>query len=199
MSKLSDIREFLQSDPEVIIANTKNKNFISEVVGKREGNIIYSVDFHVAPKKGIYTAHGLGNFMDRLIPPGMSPDNKYKAWERYAKYGHDVASRFEELKLGHMSFSEEVGQLTATRDYKLNDGELSDIQEFITANVVSPEITSLIRFTSVYLYPNEGLARDISEDVTRTGPYITSWRELSKYEPDLKHMLFLSEGLTQKS
>lgn len=67
MSKLSKVRDALQRNPKVVIVAVEERNYIPE----RNGFWSQTIDFVVAPKKGLYTAKELQQFMMDLIPPDV--------------------------------------------------------------------------------------------------------------------------------
>lgn len=72
MSKLRTVREWLETNPEVIIAKVLENNYLPG----RKNCFSHTVDFWVAPKNGLYTAEELQGFMMGLVPDGLQPTHK---------------------------------------------------------------------------------------------------------------------------
>ncbi len=153
MSKLSIIRQALETNPGVVIVNTKKRNYLP-YSSNRKDFFCHIIDYLVAPKKGLYTADELQEFMNRLVPD-LKPTSQID-FRQYDKNS--------DLKFGALYFDEKVGRerRITKRIIRLNDEELLNVDGFVNGEKTIDKDVNIdyIRRTSVNPFPNEEFARD---------------------------------------
>ena len=181
MSKLTLIRHTLEENPNVTIVNVNEKNYSP---GEREDfkGYIHPVDFHVAPKTGLYTADELQEVMVGLVPKGLEPSKvvNFSQW-----YGR--GDGLSDLILGRLHFNEKVGgeRRITKRILTLSDKELSDVIGFVDGKrTIDTDVTEeYSREIVVEPYPNEAFARDFLDGkIERRGSFNPG--VLKKYQPN---------------
>lgn len=146
MDKLTTVRDALEANPDIVIVDVRDYNYIPE----RDGYWSHTVDFIVAPKKGIYSADKLQELMITLVP-ALNPTttDKFRQWDW-------------EMAFGKLYFDEEVGteEIAINRKITLTDEKLFSMEGFQngqrTIEVHKKE--PLRRRTWVRLYPNVEIA-----------------------------------------
>ena len=149
MSKLSKVRDALQGNPDVVIVAVYRNNYIPE----RSGFWSETIDFVVAPKKGLYTAEELQQFMMGLIPSDVELTSK----DAFRDWGGD------EIELGKLYFDEVIGEELIRRDITLTDEEVLSTLGFVDGKTVLDKKAKLQRRTWVRVYPDPELAKECYE------------------------------------
>ena len=120
MSKLSIVRQALETNPEVIIVDSQERNYLPD----RSGFFCHTMDYWVAPKDGLYTAEELQDFMMSLVPEGLQPTCK----DDFRQYDKN-----SDLEFGKLYFDEKVGEerKITKRILTLTDEELFNVAGFV--------------------------------------------------------------------
>ena len=150
MSKLTIIRQSLETNPEILIAKVFEENYLPE----RKGHLSHTIDFWVAPKNGLYTAVELQAFMMCLIPEELEPTYK----DNFLHLHHD---RKSDLIFGKLYFDENIGQEKVTRICTLTDEELLNTSKFINGQRIIEESQPYQRRIGVRPFPSEAFVEDI--------------------------------------
>lgn len=148
--KLAKVKRALNSNNDVVIVNVEEKIHLPE----RDGFWSHTVDFWVAPKKGLYTADELQNFMIKLIPD-LEPSSK-----------DDFREDPYRITFGKLYFDEKIGEerVTTKRVITLTDEKLFDLAGGFPdgkKTIETNEVFDYKRRIWVRLYPNEKFARDV--------------------------------------
>jgi hypothetical protein len=168
MSKLSIVRQALETNPEVIIVSSEEINYLPD----RNGFFCHTMDYWVAPKNGLYTAEELQAFMMRLVP-NLEPTCK-DDFLQYEKSGN--------LELGKLYFDEDVGQEKVTRVCTLTDEQLLNVSGFVKGQRTIEETRSYERRTWVRPFPNEAFARDVLDGKLENSEYGARQSDLKRYQ-----------------
>lgn len=182
MSKLTIIRQSLETNPEVVIVSVSEmRNFDSPY------SFNNAIDFMVAPKKGLYTIDELQAFMIELIPKGLEPTNK----EDFYKDNFFKDDRKNEINLGRLYFDEDLGQEKITRICTLTDEELLKDErllkwyKFVNGQRTIEETIPYQRRTVVKLFPSVDFVKDILEERLLYSEYHVTQEEFKRYQPGL--------------
>lgn len=181
MSKLTIVRQALETNPDVTIVNVDEKNYLPE----RQGSFSHIVDFCVVPKCGLYRADELQAFMIGLVPnlePTVKNDfYRYSDIQDFGKYAYN-------LVFGELYFDEMIGEerIDTKRILTLTDEELLNVSGFVDGKrtIDVTEKLLLLRRTLVRPYPNEAIARDILDGKLYSFERI-SIDDLERYKPNL--------------
>ena len=177
MSKLTVVREALESNPDVVIVDVIEQNYFPGKVGWWS----HTIDYRVAPKTGLYTADELQAFMLGLVPD-LEPTTK-DPFQSYLK----------QLDFGKLYFDETIGAtvqgtLTLTDEEFLGDKDLVDRLGLVDGKTtIDKNVTEEYeRRTFVKLYPNEAVARDIiNHKLNAIGAeHWIALKDLKSYNPD---------------
>ncbi len=168
MSKLAIVRQALETNPEVVIVTVQERNYLPD----RDGYWSHTMDFFVAPTKGIYTADGLQDFMMGLIPD-LKPTCTDRFWQGS-----------ESLEFGKLYFDEKIGNEQITRICTLADQELLNASGFMDGKRKIEETEDYQRRTWVRLFPDQKIAADILEGKL-DGEYHINMDHLRMYQPNL--------------
>lgn len=175
MSKLTIVRQALETNPEVVIVNADVRNYLPD----RNGFFCHTVSYWVAPKNGLYTADELQTFMMGLVPD-LTPTQK-DAFRQYDKNG--------DLQFGKLYFDEKVGEerRTTKRILTLTDEELLNVAGFVDGKqTIDEDVTEkYTRRTWVCPFPNEAFARDVLKGKLAFSQYCAKLSDLKKYQPNL--------------
>ena len=167
MSKLTVVRQSLEANPDVVIVHVDDQKYFPN----KDGYWSQKVDYIVAPRRRLYTADELQEFM-----MGLVPDLQPTSVDSFRQYGNT-------LRFGLLYFDEKVGEeervLTLTAEDLLN----SNTSDFVNGKRTSTE--DLLRRTWVRPYPNKAFARDVIEGILRFKRYATDLDTLRKYERGL--------------
>ena len=144
MSKLSTIKETLQHNPDITVLIHASEPFI-----RNDPLWIQTYDFLVAPKKGLYSAAELQEFMLSLVP-GLEPDSK----DDFKQYVNSDRT----LRFGALCFAETIGHVAITTD----DPDFEPFAFFPNSYAHCHE-QELCRRIMVYPFPNEEYARAIAK------------------------------------
>lgn len=153
MSKLTEIKETLELNPEVGFWGVGDKKFWPDMNNK---NIIQRIDIYVAPKNGLYKPPELNDFMSRLVLNQTSNGFLYAHYYRTTSGGL--------LVLGNLTFNEEVGRAIATREIQIDDPELQNLERLINGKMTE-ELGyfshPILRVIKVRPMPNEAYVMDL--------------------------------------
>ncbi len=181
MSKLSIVRKTLESNPAILIVNVTGENYFPE----RKGFFSQTVDFIVAPKKGIYSAPELQLFMMGLVP-GLEPT----CTDDFRQYG-----KTRDLSVGKLYFDEKIAEekkitrriITSTDDELTNMLEMVDDKpinfygfEDGKRTIDTEVIEDHLRRTWVRPYPDVNIAKAVLEGKIFS-PYNITAEEFEKY------------------
>lgn len=155
-SKLTIIRQTLESNPNAVIVATEEKTYFPEGAENRTG-LIQFVYFRVAPQQGLYTPERLEEFMLGLIPVGLEPSYVYKPFVREDSF---IGRRGEYFYFGHVQFYDVVGR--STRTYTLTDEKLLNAIGHENRETVV-EGLPLERMIRVNSYPDREIAKRFTE------------------------------------
>ena len=139
MNQYETMKSALLSNPNVKIVkeyssrHTLSKGKVGPVNGEEPPFIVESIDFLVAPTRGVYNPSRLQDFMHEIVP-GLTP-TKIK----------DFKKEVGLLRYGQLIYEEPVGSGTIISD---GDGQY-----------VLPLVGSYARRITITLYPNEIIAR----------------------------------------
>ena len=181
MSKLSIVKQSLETNPEVVIAKVFENNYLPG----RNGYWSHTMDFWVAPKNGLYTAEELQEFMMGLVPEGLEPTSK----DDFRKY-----DKKSDLSLGKLYFDEDIGQEKVTRICTLTDEDLLNVSGFVDGQRTIEESRPYQRRTWVRPFPNEALVEDLLEGKLGS-KYSIRPEELKRYQSGVLQRL-LEESKT---
>jgi len=176
-SKLTIIRQFLESNPNAVIVATREKTYFPEGMKDRSGTIHFFY-FRVAPRQGLYTPEGLEEFMLGLIPVGLEPSYVYKPFVRRDNFTGRTGENFY---FGDVDFNETVGRSTHT--YTLTDEELLNAIGYENRVSVIEGVPAKRRIT-VKSYPDQAIAKHFaesnSEETDPEGVDIMPYSEVNK-------------------
>ncbi len=195
MSKLTIVRQSLETNPEVVMVHIGGTTDLPD----RNGFCLPSLACHhvyywVAPKNGLYTADELQTFMMGLVP-GLIPTKK-------DDFRYDKNS---DLEFGKLYFDEKVGEerIITKRTITLTDEELlsADVtdKELIKEHMretfgfvdgkrtIDADVTKeYMRRILVSPFPNEAFARDVlNEKLGLLCRYCVKPSDLRRYQPNL--------------
>lgn len=180
MSKLKIVREALETNPDIVIANIDIRIHLPNPVGY----FCHTIDYWVAPKKGLYEVDDLQAFMMGLIPRGLEPTS--------IDYFHQYDKK-SDLVFGKLYFDESVGeQRTITkRILTLYDEELFDSEGFVDGKRVIDEdkIEEYKRRIWVYPFPSKTFVRDVLSKKLEFGNFRATPKELEEYKPGTPDLL----------
>lgn len=169
MSKLTIVRQSLETNPEVVIAKVFENNYLP----RRNGYWSHTMDFCVAPKNGLYTAEELQEFMMSLVPKGLQPTCR----DDFRQYDEN-----SDLSLGKLYFDEDIGQEKVTRICTLTDEELLNVSGFVNGQRTIEESRPYQRRTWVSPFPSKALVYDLLEGKL-SSEYSVRPEELRRYQP----------------
>ena len=179
MSKLKIVRQALETNPDVVLVNADERNYLPG----RSGFFCHTVDYWVAPKNGLYTADELQAFMMELVP-NLEPTCK-DDFRQYSKNG--------DLGFGKLYFDEKVGQgrRITKRILTLTDEELLNVAGFVDGKqTIDKDVTEeYTRRIWVKPFPNEAFARDILDGKLKYSEYSARSTDLKRYQPNLLQRL----------
>lgn len=185
MSKLQIVKQALESNPNVVIVNVDEQNYLPD----RNGYFSHTLDYWVAPRRALYTAPELQTFMTGLIPNLVS--TQMDSFHQYDKES--------DLSFGVLYFDEKIGEeRTITRRViTLDEKDLlrtmerytPKSDETVTRDVLSGKQTiekdvreDYLRRTWVRLFPSQEIARDILSEKLDS-EFSISPKNLRKYQP----------------
>lgn len=150
LNKLTKIKRALNDNNDVVIVNVEEKIYLPE----RNGYWSHTVDFRIAPKKGLYDEKDLQNFMIKLIPD-LQPGSK-----------DDFSEDPYKIKLGKLYFDEKIGEekVITKRIITLTDEQLFNFGVGFSEGKKTIEIEEVFdyqRRVLIKIYPNERFARDL--------------------------------------
>lgn len=153
MNKLKVIKEALESNPEVVIIKVEEPLNTLQIFDFIDSSIVHIIDYKVAPKRGLYTADELQEFMMGLVH-GIEPTfiNKF-VWHS------------DKLRFGNLSFVETIieEQKMIKRIFTLKDKDMV-LEDFVNGQrIVSwdEKAGEFKRIIYIIPYPNEKIANDI--------------------------------------
>ncbi len=148
MTKLDRIREELYANNDIVVVSGEEKVSLPSSF-----SWCHTVDYYVAPKKGIYTADGLQKFM-----MGLLPDIKPTSVDDFLK--SDC-----QLSFGKLYFDEKIGEerTISTRVCTLTDELMKDKFGFVEGQQTIEKDTTLPYMRRVWVrpFPSERIAEDI--------------------------------------
>ena len=174
MSKLTIVRQALETNPDVTIVNVDERD--------EYGYFSHMVDFWVAPRNGLYTSDELQVFMMRLVPD-LEPTLK----DNFIQYSDALKT----LRIGKLYFDEKVdedkvaGISTSTDERLLN---VFEFVRFVNGERTIVEAGDYSRRTLVRPFPNEAYTRDVLDG--KLSDYWTNLRDLERYQPNLIQRIF---------
>jgi hypothetical protein len=168
MTKLEIVRHALETNPKVVILSMHEENYLPN----RHGYWSHTLDYWAAPKKGIYTAKKLQDFMTGLIP-GLQPT-----------CADEFRQSSQSLEFGKLYFDEQIGSEQITRICTLTDPLMFHSQGFEEGKRTIIENQEYMRRTWVRLFPDQEIAKDILEGKL-DGEYHISMAHLKEYQPSL--------------
>lgn len=177
MSKLSIVQKALETNTEAIIVNTQEGNYSSGKIGF----FCNTVDYWIAPKKGLYEAEKLQKFMIGLIP-NLKPDQQDN-FRQDNKRGY--------LELGKLYFDEKIGKekTNVERIFHVNgkDKENFNLPESVNGKqTIKKNVNEdYKRRIWVRLFPDEAFAKDILNGKLIDSVYRVKSSDLKKYKPGL--------------
>jgi len=159
MNKLRTVREYLKTNPDVIIVKDFESNFLEKnSYCCKYGD--YNVDLYVAPKNGLYTAEELQEFMMGLIPDGLMPTHK----RDFSLKRPDITST-RYLQHGYLYFDEEIGKerKIVQRDQIITHEDLMNSEGFFDGKreICNDISKTLMLRTAVKPFVNEAYALDV--------------------------------------
>ena len=194
MTKLEVIRTALQLNPDVVIVDEVEKNYLPE----KDGFWSHTIDFLVAPREGLYTVSKLDEFMLELVPQ-LEPS----AVDYFSQ--HDSK---DHLHFGKLYFDEEIGEVKTTKIITLTDMNLKGHVEIFPdkdpineysfddkGNLVIEGVEDLRRRTWVNVYPCEDFVKDLIAGKLKYQEYETDVSTLNEYRPNL--MTRATKGLVR--
>lgn len=128
-------------------------------------------DIIVAPKKGIYDAEGLQEFMAGLVPDGVEPTCRDEFW---------AAGRT--INFGKLYFDEEIGKSRQTTELELTDPSLAGYKGYEGGKRTLNRDEQLMRRTWVSVYPCVRYAQDVLAGKNEFGKYSGNKEVLRKYQ-----------------
>jgi len=167
MSKLTIVRQALETNPEIVIAKVFEKKYFENYVSTT--GWCHTLDFFIAPKKGLYTADELQAFMIGLVP-GLAPTAKDE-FRQYKGGGMDF---------GKLYFDEAVGKEKITRIGAITDEELKHAAGFVDGQRTIEETLPYQRRIWVRPFPSEAFVKDVLENKVRESGATS--QELRKYQ-----------------
>ena len=186
MVKIKQIREALESNPNVIIVgkpkitNDLRKEKYLGGTGPSYSFTAYDEFYRIAPKNGLYTLVELQSFTRNLFP---EIDQKFINNFYLERGGWSRKRLRRDLYLAMLSFREKIGEerRVTQRSISLDDKELlKDVDGFENGGI-EIRVEKMIPYEKVlhlWVYPDERLARDVLErDVGVAIP----WRTVQKY------------------
>ncbi len=162
MSKLASLRQALQENPNIVIVDTKEKNYLPN----RFGYWSQTVNFFVAPKFGLYTQKELQTLLVSLTP-NLKPTDR----DNFFELGHII-------EFGKLYFDEVIGVETARHKIVITDKELPLSEEFVNGKLVTDRQQQLWRRSWVQLFPNIQIAMEARKGLNE---YCIDKKILAKY------------------
>lgn len=176
MSKLTQIRQALESNSQVVISNVDEKNYLPERTGPGIEDYCHKFVYSVVLKSSNYRIEELQNFMDGLVP-GLEPDYRLK----FARAGRKGGNIF---RIGELSFIEKIGEqrTTTKKVLTLTDEELLNFNGFVDGKqIIEDDVThSYERRIIIRVYPNEQIREYILSHIHQRGPYIIPLKHFRK-------------------
>lgn len=150
MSKLEEVRKALFGNAAIVVIDIQTNKFDPD----RSGYHQETVDFTVAPKKGIYDADKLQELMMKLVP-GVSLTCK-----------DDFRSSGESMQFGKLYFDENIGEEKMRREITITDKTLlsNPPAGFENGKKIIEQTSVLERRTWVRLYPNARIALKATQE-----------------------------------
>lgn len=141
MSKLAQVRKALEGNPNISIVGAPERNYLPD----RSGFFSHTVDFHVAPKSGIYTAEELQALMMSLVP-GLGPTCKddFREWD-------------DGMEFGKLYFDEQIGTEDISRTINLTVDDAA-AEGFVDGQQIVEKTLPVERRTWVRLFPDAQIA-----------------------------------------
>lgn len=142
MSKLDTIRTALQNDSRMQIVSAIEHTFFPNP----NGYWTHTVDFVVAPNRGLYTATELQAFMTSLVP-GLTPttSDRFSDWDT-------------SLEFGKLYFDEDIGKEIIRHEITLTEFDFLPAGVVENGRAVLEEERRIRRRTWVRLYPDIEIA-----------------------------------------
>ncbi len=142
MSALTQVHAALKNNLDIEIVGVRNKNYIP----CRDSYWSHTIDFIVAPRRGVYDIPKLQEMMVSLIP-----DSRPTMKDDWGEGGDTV-------KVGSLYFDEDIGTEFIHRELVLSDADLHSCEGFVGGKRIIEETRELRRRTWVTLYPNIPIA-----------------------------------------
>lgn len=142
MSELRVVREALQGNPNIVIVDAPEINYLPG----RNGLWSHIVDFYVAPHKGLYTAPELQTLMVSLVPE-LRPINQ-----------DDFYESVHEIGFGRLCFDEVIGTENIRREITLTDKDMFPADDPTRGRWVVERTEDIWRRIWVRLFPNAKIA-----------------------------------------
>jgi hypothetical protein len=168
-TKLATVRNALVADPNIVIVNVDERNYLPD----RDGYFSHTVDYWIAPKGGLYTAKKLQRFMMSLVQ-GLKPTMI-----------DDFRESPGRLSYGKLYFDEKIGEerTITERIFTLTDPELKSADGCVDGHkTIDEDVTrELNRRIWVRPFPDENVARDTMGGKLKWEYWIDS-EDLRKYQ-----------------
>lgn len=143
MSKLAEIKKHLANNPDLVIVQTRDNNYLP---GKKNG-WSHEVELFISPKNGLYSADELQEFLTSLIPNIETNDEvKFNQGEHI-------------LTFGRLYFLEEVGNKTVHADITLTEEAALTCPDFVDGKISFDLNEKLYRSICIRLFPNLKVAK----------------------------------------
>ena len=155
------MRKVLEENSDIIVVSTEERN---RLTGMEKGYIpgihssnwisdksLVTVKIHVTPKKGIYSAEGLNEFMNGLLPD-IEP-----------KFVFEFSENADTMDFGNLTFEEKIAEekQTVKRIITITDKTLSGTEGFQNNRKVinASAKRDLMRKIQVNVYPDKDIAK----------------------------------------
>jgi hypothetical protein len=152
VEKMQVIVDSLRGNPDVVVAGGFERNYLQTGEWPRpDGYWSRTLDIYTHPRKPIYDADELNDFMFGLVPE-LEPtcSDRFYGWDR-------------ELELGKLYYDESIGTAALSATVQLKDGI-----SIVRSGVLAPEwqagqTMDLKQRTWVRVFPDEGHLLDAAE------------------------------------
>lgn len=142
ISKLEQVRAALLANPNIVIVGAPERNFLPG----RDGFWSHTIDFHVAPKNGVYNAEELQTLMLSLVPDlATSCMDQFHQYER-------------EMNFGKLYYDEDIGTRVTHQKLTLTDPSMFGAKGFVDGKRVIDQTEKIRRRTWVRLFPDIAIA-----------------------------------------
>lgn len=146
MDKLTLIRNALETNPNIVIVNVEEYNYLPDYLPERDRKWSHVVNFIIAPQKGVYNADHLRELMMNLVP-----DIEFSIMR-------DFGAHVDVMNFGGLYFEEIIGEENITRKITLTDPKLFNTQGFQDGEQIIENRERLLRSIGILMYPDTEIA-----------------------------------------